>query len=225
MNHFIYFVNNSSPTGNPNIPQHYYNYLNSVWKNGLLMTYGGSGYGGITPANYMFPDDTDPLDPTPWNEVIENHPPSDRRGVGSSGRFTFSPGEELCLDYAYVFGNGTGGPMSGVSALKTNADSAHAFYASMTPCACTTYPVSVNENAAESFAVYPNPANDNITILWNTQNANASVQIIDITGRIVHTQPLAKAATVISMTDLSPGVYLVRIVDGPQTSTSKLLKQ
>lgn len=66
MRKFVYYNNSQNPVnGEPALPSHFYNYMRGFWKNGQRMAYGGNGASGpnVTdvPADYMFPDDTDPL--------------------------------------------------------------------------------------------------------------------------------------------------------------------
>ena len=60
MSRFVYYNNDFTVTGNPENGQHVYNYLLGKWKDGLDITYGGTGRGGSTLAKFMFPGDTDP---------------------------------------------------------------------------------------------------------------------------------------------------------------------
>ena len=67
MSHFVYYNNSSNPiNGEPVVPVHYYNYMQSIWKNGQHMWYGGDGVSAATgavvdlEANFMFGGDTDP---------------------------------------------------------------------------------------------------------------------------------------------------------------------
>ncbi|MEZ5014822.1 MAG: hypothetical protein R2794_11070 [Chitinophagales bacterium] len=90
MSAFLYYNNDFSITGNPEVAAHYYGYLSGTWKDGSPFTYGGTGYGGTTLSNYIFP--SDPSDPTGWSECTEGNVPADRRYLQSSGPFTLLPG-------------------------------------------------------------------------------------------------------------------------------------
>src|SRR5205085_4279433 len=63
MSRFIKYVNDFSDYGNPQAIDDYYQYLDGFWKNGTPVTFGGTGIGGTTPCNYMFPGTTDPAFP------------------------------------------------------------------------------------------------------------------------------------------------------------------
>jgi hypothetical protein len=105
MDKFIYIRNDNTIIGNPNVPQHYYNYLQGVWIDDSVMTYGGNGHGGslADTCSYMFPGDTDPNFTTPWTEVTAGNVPADRRFLQSHGPFDFDTNTSYTLEYAFVF--------------------------------------------------------------------------------------------------------------------------
>lgn len=90
MSSFLYYNNDFSVIGNPEVAAHYYGYMSGTWKDGSPFTYGGNGYGGTELSNYIFP--SDPSDPTGWSECTESNPPADRRYLQSSGPFQLLPG-------------------------------------------------------------------------------------------------------------------------------------
>ena len=103
MSSFVFYNNDFTVTGNPQIAQHYYGYLSGTWKDGTPFTYGGTGYGGSTPFPYMFPD---PPGGT-WSECPSNTP-ADRRFLQNSGPFLLKPGavNEVVVGVVWVPGGG-----------------------------------------------------------------------------------------------------------------------
>ena len=106
MRRFVYYNNNQNPiNGEPSVAIHFYNYMRGIWKNGAEMLYGGNGVSGAgvltgVPAQYMFPDDTDPANwgtfgvpVDPWSEVSSGNVAADRRFIQSAGPFTLEPGD------------------------------------------------------------------------------------------------------------------------------------
>jgi len=86
------------------------------------------------------------------------------------------------------------------------------------------YKTGVNLNAVSPFAVYPNPVRD----FMNVNNAAdiASVEIIDITGKIVSSKENTGMNTMrVSTSELESGIYLVRIntIDG-KVFADKIIK-
>jgi len=130
MSNFVYYNNDFSDMGNPEKPTHYYNYLKGSWKDGTPMTYGGSGFHGSTPCNFMFPGNTDPKFPgTPWTEVSANNTPGDRRFMQSAGKFTLTPGAVNQITVGVVWARATqGGPVASVNKLKVTDDKAQKLF-------------------------------------------------------------------------------------------------
>ncbi|MDD4001821.1 MAG: T9SS type A sorting domain-containing protein, partial [Bacteroidales bacterium] len=83
--------------------------------------------------------------------------------------------------------------------------------------------LSINEveNNA-SFGVYPNPANDFVTI----SDANgAEIKVIDMLGRTLISKVVKSTNETISINDLQTGMYMIQIVKDGQTSSQKLIKR
>ena len=79
-------------------------------------------------------------------------------------------------------------------------------------------------------AVSPNPANNQLTISWDSQlMGNADVVIMDLTGRVVYSGTLHLSATtnqsVIDLSTMSNGLYFVKINTGAANYTKKLAIQ
>src|SRR5690606_9603222 len=130
---------------------HYYGYMEGKWKDGLPLTYGGTGYStdpAAVPARYQFPGDSDPLGAgtngeamPPWTESSAVNMPGDRRGVASMGPFTLSPGQVQDIVVAYVYARaGSGGPAASVQALQLRVDSIHNFAQSIPGLLGTEFP-------------------------------------------------------------------------------------
>jgi len=80
-----------------------------------------------------------------------------------------------------------------------------------------------------SFALFPNPAREEVTILLNDEYSDETLLIFnDINGKVVKTvnchEQSSKLITV-DIRDLLPGVYLVRMMDGENNQFSRLIKQ
>jgi len=142
------FHNNSdgpAPTLDPQLPAEYYNFVRGIWRNGVPMTFGGTGYNPTCTtcleSDFMFPGDTDPLnwgtggvDPNygvagGWTEENEGNPPADRRFLQSAGPFTLEPGEFNNITVGVVYARAqTGGPFASVLALRQADDKAQSLF-------------------------------------------------------------------------------------------------
>lgn len=78
-------------------------------------------------------------------------------------------------------------------------------------------------NGAKS-AIYPNPVVDtfNIEVSSKFNANNLSVTVTDMTGKVVKT---FGSSTSYNVSDLAAGVYVVKITDGKNTDTKKIVKK
>lgn len=71
-----------------------------------------------------------------------------------------------------------------------------------------TISISNNLNSKVDFTIYPNPANDKVTI---ANAENQKVVILDITGKVVYTIENASLLQEINTSDFAVGTYIVRV--------------
>lgn len=87
-------------------------------------------------------------------------------------------------------------------------------------CVDVTFFVGVNEfDASTVFALYPNPANEKITIAFKQSSSAVIVELMDLSGQIVMTQNFKNVSNgstnEISLNELASGIYLSKVtVDG-----------
>jgi hypothetical protein len=90
--------------------------------------------------------------------------------------------------------------------------------------------VGVPEVLTSGLSVYPNPANEIITVELRSNSGNAIVSVLDLTGRTVREgvqfqQNGPQALTRISLRDLPGGIYLVRVQDGGEVLVHRIVKE
>lgn len=90
--------------------------------------------------------------------------------------------------------------------------------------------VGINEvNFDASFTMFPNPAKDNFSInLINSNNDKGSVEIYNQLGQLSKHVDLGNESVIktnVSVSDLKPGVYIVKTSIGNRTSSRKLIIQ
>lgn len=84
-------------------------------------------------------------------------------------------------------------------------------------------------NFDASFSIYPNPAKTHFNVsLGNENSHDCTVQIYSITGQLIKAENLgnsSKIEALISLQDMSPGVYMVKTQLGQKNSTRRLVIQ
>ncbi|MGP8214167.1 MAG: T9SS type A sorting domain-containing protein [Bacteroidia bacterium] len=87
---------------------------------------------------------------------------------------------------------------------------------------------SILTSASTSISVYPNPANQNLTIKFNNAKPeDARINIVDVTGREILTYSLSLTPYPLSMdvSALSAGVYFVKVVTNTSSQVVKFVKE
>lgn len=127
MSKFLYYNNDFSTIGNPEVASHFYGYLSGTWKNGSPFTEGGNGFGGTILANYIYPDDPGSGD---WDECTLGITPADRRFMQSAGPFTLDPGanNEVVIGVVWVRPETQIGCLANFDALRLADDKAQALF-------------------------------------------------------------------------------------------------
>jgi len=77
----------------------------------------------------------------------------------------------------------------------------------------------VETGAETGFRVFPNPANSVLNIELNTDDA--TIRVVDISGRIILEQTATQNRTQLNTTELATGVYLLAVTADGKTSVSK----
>lgn len=95
----------------------------------------------------------------------------------------------------------------------------------ITNAAVTNYVTNsgINQLADDAqVQIFPNPANDKITIAWQ-QSADAQIELIDLSGRSVQKHSLKNGMHTLDCSSLSEGVYFVKITGGGKSQTKKVI--
>lgn len=73
-------------------------------------------------------------------------------------------------------------------------------------------------------SVFPNPAHNNVMIKMENVKGVADIRIFDIYGKMVVQQSTTRANTPIDITKLPRGIYMVRVKNGENENTVKVVK-
>lgn len=87
----------------------------------------------------------------------------------------------------------------------------------------TNYASIATQNKTNTFEIYPNPANNVLTVNLNNYK-NAQIQVIDITGKIVLTTNTTQTKNALDVANLTKGVYFIKIISNNQSTTKQFVK-
>jgi hypothetical protein len=219
MSAFVYHHNAFGPTGEPQNYPEYYNLLRAIWKDGVPMTLGKTGYNpqGGERTHFMFSGAM--YIGAPWCEekpdgvVSPPNAPGDRRGLMSAGPFTFPAGGSLSIDIALPFARDNGGknPLASVALLKEFATEIQEYF--------EEHIVGVKDykEVKSKLKVYPNPSNGQFTV--SCEQVIESIELYDMLGKKVFTA-MPKDFTTQINTRLPQGLYIYRAVLQDQSIAS-----
>jgi hypothetical protein len=95
-------------------------------------------------------------------------------------------------------------------------------------CVHTSVPFNVNlgltENSFISWNVYPNPADDNVTVEVSDDVLIDAIQLVDLTGRVVKDWTWNTGSKMnLEINDVPKGYFIIQLYSGTQKWTKKLL--
>ncbi len=192
----------------------YRSYETAHWNDGSPFTEGGLGHGGITPTNFLFPGS--PNDTSAWSDVMSGLPSGDRRMFGTTEFHVdtfvqFNSGVTQTVDFAFIGSyDSTGTNLTVVDTLKRDADEVKAFYNNVILlCRANGLTGIENENNEKlSVSVYPNPTSSQF-VVESVLKINA-LELLDLSGRIVWKKNVEARRTVVDVSCLQNGVYLLQ---------------
>lgn len=203
-----------------------YNAMQSKWYNGAHLTYGGDGTSGIIPTDFMF-------DGIPtvngWDEFGNANDPYSQSFIMGSGPFNLNAGQHVNYSYAlvwtrdlvstYTLGNLYNKNLADVKKVQQ-------WYAADNYPSCYDLQAGVNSipKNNNSFTLYPNPANTQITIAYKAQTKNARIEIFNATGQKVNSFVYFNQVQTIDISDFADGLYLIKITDGKNSSVQRFVK-
>jgi len=201
----------------PEQPGEYYNYLNSKWKDGTYLTYGGNGYGGNEPVKFAFSGD--PVAGQGWTENNAGNEPGERTTIIISGPNQLLAGDTLNFEFDLVFARDyQGDNISSLSLLHERIGQVKEFYENS---------LGVKEPVLKQDMVniFPNPVKDAFQIRMNDPEPRIiQYQILDINGKPVFIGQLENGAGKVETKDLTKGVYFLRIYLRQATYVKKIIK-
>lgn len=90
-------------------------------------------------------------------------------------------------------------------------------------CAYGISYLNTEEIPFRNLHIYPNPAKDEVKILFE-QETNAQIVLSDLQGKIITSAVFSGISHTVSLENLSPGMYVLQIASGKTTETRKIVK-
>lgn len=75
------------------------------------------------------------------------------------------------------------------------------------------------------FTIYPNPANEALTILLPDNNTNYKADIYTVAGQLLQTYSINKTVTAIDISALAKGIYVIRVSNINSSGFAKFIKE
>ena len=111
-----------------------------------------------------------------------------------------------------------------VTTSYTVADASCSLTANFTQSVTTCVGLNENNLDASSFGLFPNPATNDVNLEF-VQNGEKNISIYDMTGKQVINLVAAENKVKVNISNLSQGVYFVKIQSNNKTSVAKLVKE
>ncbi|MCB9230077.1 MAG: T9SS type A sorting domain-containing protein [Bacteroidia bacterium] len=235
MGGFVYYENDFSMTGNPEMASHYYGYLTSRWKDGThLVNNGQNGYSGTASGpstNYIFSGDAGFCggSPSGWSEVSAGNQPFDRRFLLSVGPIDLAAGDTLSYDFAVIWSRGYyNDNLGSVCELKKDAASITNWWQSQNN---DCFHLSVGRDktpsiSAQRLDLFPNPARNAAEIqLGSPLQQNALLTLTNALGAVIHQEnlPAGRQLHQLDLSALPGGIYIVNLQNETLNLSRKLV--
>ena len=217
------FYNNSGGTvsGDPNLADDYYQYMNAEWLNGQHFTYGGNGTNPSNPeTNYCYSGN--PYLSNGWTEPGEGNPFGDRRMMSSFGPNTLTSGQEICFDFAFVVNNDSANHLANVQNLLNTSDFVQDFYDNnIQPCS-QIFLSNQEISQKLEITIYPNPSSGSFSI---QSSSEFEYSVIDLNGKLILSDKGFEGNNQVVL-DVEQGIYLIEIKseNGIQYQKIEILK-
>ena len=199
------FLSSMAAMDVPSTPTEYHLNMTGFFNDGAPRTLGGNGYGGTIANKFQYHGN--PNNSGEWTEINEGNFASDRRMFCAIEPFTLVPFQEICLDFAYVVGDG-GNNLENVNNLMGAANVVQTFFDNQN-FACENYEdfMSVDQHEKVEFMIYPQPANQSFKVDIEGQ---FDLEIFSLTGELVYSQNNVLPNTSI-FPNISAGSYLMQV--------------
>jgi uncharacterized delta-60 repeat protein len=152
--------------------------------------------------------------------------------VATSGTLIFKPGQTIKRVTVNVIGDNVVERNEKFSLQLSNPN--NAILGTLSTATCTiknddpSFAIaSSNEDDAiiNSIKLYPNPAKDVLHIEGLSRNANTTISVINVQGKVIMKTTVSNITSSINVKQLLPGTYFVKIESGDKKTTLKFVKE
>lgn len=90
-----------------------------------------------------------------------------------------------------------------------------------------TCPLSIAENDFNNFKVFPNPVQDQLNMFWSNVSFpdDINLHIYNLSGKRIFEQSFDQKPSVLNVSFLSSGVYMLKITSGKKSSVRRIVKE
>jgi len=125
--------------------------------------------------------------------------------------------------YAKVYPAGTANNATSCYTLKVQTITATRVITTATPVTATAAKENVNPNFAIN--LFPNPAGDQLNVWVEGVQKKTAIKVYNLMGKLVMQQESGNTLTLLNISKLSSGFYLVKVNDGKEIRTAKFIRQ
>ena len=159
-----------------------------------------------------------------WNCRVDNQNQHWRKvAVGNAFRLVKRNYDNFSID------GGNGGQNGQTTLLQpssaTNGNQQWLFNAITTTKSASDALSAAKDEPYTTLAVYPNPANSQITLKWDSNGEESNILVSDFVGRFVLGATTQDDEASLDVSSLDSGVYLVTVKNGQHFETVKFIKQ
>jgi len=89
--------------------------------------------------------------------------------------------------------------------------------------------LGIEDNKIETnnrLVTYPNPVTNNLTVIYEGDDENASYKLTDIMGKVIFTGKIKKEESItLDLEKLNNGMFVVSVIDKKMIYSSKVIKK
>lgn len=232
MSRFNYFNNSFAGTPiqqtDPQSAAQYYNYMSGYWRDNTPFTCGGNSYGGTIQTPFVYPGTTytnGACGASAWTELTAGNTPNDRRYMIGVGPFNFNAGEVQEIEYVHCT-SFPAGATTALMQLKTDMQLLKNFSDAYFPVTCVATSIQEQQNSG-SFILYPNPANDELTLSFKENTSlKSTISLMDVCGKVLLTKENTELDKItLNVQELASGIYFIKASSNGKSIVKKFVKE